>query len=255
MTNDHYFGGIMAIVEVQGLSYRYGRKEALRDLDMTVAEGSLYALLGRNGSGKTTLLQILAGLRRPGSGTARVLGKPVTAFSVADRESIGYVAEGQKLPDWMRLRELEAYLAPLYRGWDAALANTLRERFELDPSQKVKTFSRGQQMKAALLCALAPRPKLLIMDEPFTGIDVVVKDELVRGLLESSGREGWTVIISSHDIGELDLLADSVGILDHGRLVLSDTMDAVRERFDNRSLRDVFVELTKGPHASAGAAA
>jgi ABC-2 type transport system ATP-binding protein len=204
---------------------------ALRDLDLEVPEGSLYALLGPNASGKTTLLQILIGLRTPQRGTARVLGADVRALGWRERTLIGYVAEGQSLPRWMRLEQLEAYLAPLYPTWDASLAKRLRERFDLDPSQRIGTLSRGGQMKAALLCALAPRPKLLLMDEPFTGMDALVKDELVRGLLESSGDEGWTVLLSSHDIGELELLADWVGVLDAGQMVLSEPMERLRQRF------------------------
>ncbi|MEO5814426.1 MAG: ABC transporter ATP-binding protein [Gemmatimonadaceae bacterium] len=235
----------MPIVELRNVSYSYGATNALSDIDLTIPDGTLCALLGRNGSGKTTLLQILMGLRRPGTGSARIFGKDVSNLAFEDRASIGYIAEGQPLPRWMRVKQVIDYLAPLYPAWDPALAATLLERFELDPARKIKTLSRGEQMKAALLCALAPRPKLLIMDEPFTGMDAIVKDDLVRGLLESSGSEGWTVIVCSHDIGELELLADSVAILDRGRLVLSETMDTVRERYPHKTLRDVFVAVAK----------
>jgi ABC-2 type transport system ATP-binding protein len=218
-------------IDITQLSYSYGDRQALHEVNLAVPEGSLYALLGPNGSGKTTLLQILSGMRRPGQGRVSLMGADRSALSWRDRETIGYVAEGQSLPGWMRLEQLESYLAPLYRTWDGALARDLRERFELDPSQKLKTLSRGQQMKAALLCALAPRPKLLIMDEPFTGMDALVKDDLVRGLLESAGANGWTVLICSHDIGELELLADWVGVLDAGHMVLSESMEETRARF------------------------
>jgi ABC-2 type transport system ATP-binding protein len=144
---------------------------------------------------------------------------------------IAYVADGQSLPGWMRLEELEAYLAPLYPTWDKGLARQLRERFNLDPKQKISAFSRGGQMKAALLCALAPRPRVLLMDEPFTGMDALVKDELVRGLLASAGSEGWTVLLCSHDIGELELLADWVGFLDDGAMRISEPMDILYQRF------------------------
>lgn len=232
----------MSAIEVSRVGYAYGKRVALRDLDLEVPEGALYALLGRNGSGKTTLLQLLVGLRTAQTGRARVLGLDSRALGSAERAVIGYVAEGQSLPRWMRLQQLEAYLAPLYPTWDASLADTLRERFELDPTLRIGTLSRGGQMKAALLCALAPRPKLLLMDEPFTGMDALVKDELVRGLLESSGEEGWTVLLSSHDIGELELLADWVGVLDAGQMVLSEPMDRIRQRF-----KHVDVALGAGP--------
>ena len=220
----------MAVVEAAGLTHRYGSHVALRDLDFVVPQGALYALLGPNGSGKTTLLQILMGLRRPTSGKVSLFGLDSSALTLLERAQIGYIAEGQSLPGWMRLEQVESYLAPLYPTWDRSLANDLRARFQLDPTRKVKTFSRGEQMKAALLCALAPRPRLLIMDEPFTGMDALVKDELVRGLLDSAGSEGWTVLVASHDIGELELLADWVGFLAGGRMVLSEPMESVKQR-------------------------
>jgi len=221
----------MAVVEVSSLTHRYGNVTALRDLTFSVPDGALYALLGPNGSGKTTLLQILMGLRRARSGRVSLMGVDSAALRLHHRASIGYIAEGQRLPKWMRLEQLEAYLAPLYPTWDASLANSLRERFELDPRQTIGTLSRGGHMKAALLCTLAPRPKLLLMDEPFTGMDALVKDDLVRGLLESSGTDGWSVLVCSHDIGELELLADWVGFLDKGQLRLSEPMDDLRRRF------------------------
>lgn len=234
-------------VTATGLTYRYSSgTEALRGIDLSIPEGALLALLGRNGAGKTTLLQILAGLRRATHGRATVLGGDCLALSYRDRMSIGYVSEGQQLPPWMRLDQLEAYLAPLYESWDAALATTLRERFELPGDRVMKTLSRGERMKAALVCALAPRPRLLLMDEPFAGMDAIVKDDLVRGLLESAGSEGWTVLVASHDIGELELLADQVGIIADGRMRLATSMDDVRARFKR-------VEVTtNGPSSTNG---
>jgi len=221
----------MNAVDVQGLTYRYGQTVALDHLDLVIPAGSIYALLGPNGSGKTTLLQLLTGLRRARQGRATVLGVDSSALSHRDRARIGYVAEGQSLPRWMRLEQLEAYLAPLYPTWDRTLAAELRARFGLKADRKVGALSRGDHMKAALLCALAPRPQLLIMDEPFTGIDVAVRDDLVRGLLASAGSEGWTVLVCSHDVEEVELLADHVGFLSAGRLLLSEPADDLRQRF------------------------
>lgn len=220
----------MGIVEARGVTHRYGKVNALADVNLEVPEGALYALLGPNGAGKTTLLQILMGLRRPTSGSVALFGRDASRLTVQERGAMAYVAEGQPLPGWMTLRQLEAYLAPLYPAWDHSLAADLRRRFGLDAGRRIRTLSRGQKMKAAMLCALAPRPRLLLLDEPFTGMDVLVKDELVRGLLESAGAEGWTIVISSHDIGELETLADWVGFLDGGRLTLSRPMDALREQ-------------------------
>jgi ABC-2 type transport system ATP-binding protein len=221
-----------AAVEVLGLTYRYrAGTDALHGVDLSIPQGALFALLGPNGAGKTTFVQILAGLRRATRGRASVLGIECSALAYGDRTSIAYVNENQQLPTWMRVEQLEAYVAPLYPTWDASLAAKLRDRFQLPTDRPIRTFSRGERMKAALLCVLAPRPKLLLMDEPFSGMDAIVKDELVRGLLESAGAEGWTVLLSSHDIGELELLADRVGILAEGRMRLNASMDDVRSRF------------------------
>jgi ABC-2 type transport system ATP-binding protein len=221
----------MPMIAVDAVSYSYGRAEALHDVSFSVPEGAVYALLGPNGAGKTTLLQILMRLRRPDTGRVQLLGQDVSSLAREQRTRIAYVAEGQALPAWMRLSELESYLAPLYPTWDRTLARELRDRFALDPARRIGTLSRGERMKAALLCALAPRPKLLLMDEPFTGMDAVVKDDLVRGLLESAGSGGWTMLISSHDLGELELLADWVGMLERGRMLLTEPMEQLRERF------------------------
>ncbi|HSR43439.1 MAG TPA: ABC transporter ATP-binding protein, partial [Longimicrobiales bacterium] len=168
-------------VGTRGLTHRYGRHTALVDVDLDVPEGSLYALLGPNGAGKTTLMKILLGLLRPTSGQVRVRGRDVARLTAVDRRRIGYVAEGQELPDWMTVRQLQEYLAPLYPSWDGELAADLQERFRLAPGRKIRQLSRGERMKAALLSALAFRPEVLIMDEPFTGMDALVKDELVSG--------------------------------------------------------------------------
>lgn len=219
------------IIEARNVSYAYGSRQALTEFNITVPQGSIFGLLGPNGAGKTTLIQILAGLRRPLAGSVTILGAESTELTAGHRESIGYVAEGQSLPRWMNLSHLEQYLAPLYSAWDHALADELRQQFDLDPTQKIGHMSRGEQMKAALLCALAPRPKLVIMDEPFTGIDVIVRDQLVRGILKSAGSHGWTVFISSHDIAELELLVDWVSILHAGRLQLAESVEDMHRRF------------------------
>jgi ABC-2 type transport system ATP-binding protein len=232
------------VIETQALSKRFGRTWALRDVDLEIPQGALYALLGPNGAGKTTLLKILMGLARPTSGEAALRGRETRRLSTAERARIGYVAEGQRLPEWMTLAQLERYLRPLYPRWDATLADQLRDRFRLPSRRKLRKLSRGERMKAALLVSLAPRPDILIMDEPFTGMDALVKDELVSGLLELAGDGAWTVLVCSHDIGRLELLADHVGFLDRGRLILSEPVELLTERFRR-------VEVTLGPGALA----
>jgi len=230
------------VIEVEELTYRYGRVAALCEVGLAVDEGTVYGLLGPNGAGKTTLLQILAGLRPPTRGRVSVLGKPIERLSSRDRARIGYVAEGGRLPDWMRIEELERFLAPLYPTWDRAFAASLRERLSLEPGRRIGVLSRGERMKVALLAALAHRPDLVLLDEPFAGMDELVKDEIVRGLLASSAREGWTVVICSHDLGELETLVDRVGFLRGGRILLSDPINRVRARYHK-----VELLLRRGP--------
>lgn len=218
-------------IETFGLGHRYRRTTALVDVDLEVPEGSLFALLGPNGAGKTTLMRILLGLLRPTHGDVRIAGSDPVRLTSRERQRIAYVAEGQELPGWMTVGGLQSWLAPLYERWDAPLARHLQERFRLDPNRRIKHLSRGERMKAALLVALAPRPEVLVMDEPFTGMDALVKDELVYGLLELTQGEDWTVLLCSHDIGELEALADHVAFLERGRLILSEPLDVLRSRF------------------------
>ncbi len=218
-------------ISVRALSHRFGPRLVLDGLDLEVPEGAFYALLGANGAGKTTLLQLLTGARRVQRGSVSLFGVPLAQLPWQQRQQVTYVAEGQELPEWMRLAQLEAFCAPLHPGWDASLAVALRRRFDLDPSQRLGAMSRGQRMKAALLCALAPRPRLIVMDEPFTGMDVAVKDELVRGLLDAASLEGATVLLSTHDIAEVEPLADWVGFLDGGRIILAAPLDELRSQY------------------------
>lgn len=219
------------VISARNLSFHFGRKAVFEHVTLDVPRGAFYALLGPNGAGKTTLMQLLMGIRRTYRGNVSVLGRECASLRVEDRQRMGYVAEGLKLPAWMRLEQLEAYLAPLYPTWDYAHAGNLRERFDLDPKTKISKLSRGNYMKAALLCALAPRPELLILDEPFTGMDVSVKDELVTGLLAASSGQNSTIFLASHDIGELELLADWVGFIGEQSMKLSEPMDVLRARF------------------------
>ncbi len=234
----------MAPIETTDLTHRYGRVTALRDVSLAVPEGSVYALLGRNGAGKTTLLKVLTGHLRPTSGRAVVLGRDAGSLAVEDRQRIGYVAEGMAPPGWMTIGELEAYLAPLYPTWDAGLARELARQFELDPQRRIRALSRGQRLKVALLCALAPCPAVLFLDEPFTGMDVVTKDEIVRGVLGTAGRSGTTILVCSHDLAELEPLADHVGFLEEGQLLLSEPLERLYDRFAR-------VEVTTAEPAAA----
>jgi ABC-2 type transport system ATP-binding protein len=221
----------MNIIETQNLSHRYWRTEALRDLTLAVPTGSVFALLGANGAGKTTAIKVLMNLLRPSAGSARVLGVESSRLGERELAQIGYVSENQQLPLWMTVRQLLDYCRPFYPTWDLSLEGKLLRQFDLPTDRKLKQLSRGMLMKAALLSSLAYRPKLLVLDEPFSGLDPLVRDEFVAGLLEAAQLGEWTVFISSHDIEEVERLADHIALLDDGRLKFTETTESLLKRF------------------------
>jgi ABC-2 type transport system ATP-binding protein len=170
-------------------------------------------------------------LMPPSAGVARVLGIDSRRLGERELAQIGYVSENQQLPLWMTVRQLLDFCRPFYPTWDRGLEATLLSQFALPPHRKLSQLSRGMLMKAALLSSLAYRPKLLVLDEPFSGLDALVRDEFIRGVLEVSALGEWTVLVSSHDIGEVERLADHVAILDAGRLRLSERTEALQRRF------------------------
>ena len=219
----------MNAIETIALTRRFRRVEAVRELNLQVPEGSVYALMGPNGAGKSTLIKLLMNLLAPTSGSARLLGIDSERLRGVYLESIGYVSENQKFPEWMTVDSFLAYLRAFYPTWDRDLERRLVKRFELPPKQKLKRLSRGMRMKAALASALAFHPRLLVLDEPLSGLDPLVRDDLMAGLLELAGET--TVLLSSHDLAEIDSFATHVGYIDRGTLLLSEPIDTVRARF------------------------
>jgi ABC-2 type transport system ATP-binding protein len=239
------------------LTCRYGRTEAVRGLSLTVDPGSIFALLGPNGAGKTSTVRMLMNILRPSGGRATVLGVDSRRLGVHELATIGYVSENQKLPMWMTVDELLAFCRPLYRSWDESLCRKLLADFDLRGDAKIASLSRGMRVKAALVSSLAYRPRLLVLDEPFSGLDPVVRDDLVHGVLELAGQEQWTVFISSHDLDEVERLVDTVAFIDAGRLVLAEPFDDLHARFrrvEVTTAADVGAELAppSGPTATSG---
>ncbi|HVU17316.1 MAG TPA: ABC transporter ATP-binding protein [Candidatus Didemnitutus sp.] len=228
----------MNAIETHALTRRYSRTEALAGLNLAVPEGAVFALLGPNGAGKSTTLKILMNLLSPSSGTATVLGVDSQKLGPDDRTRIGYISENQKLPLWMSVRQLLDYCRPFYPTWDRNLEARLLEQFDLPPERKLRHLSRGMLMKAALLSSLAYRPKLLVLDEPFSGLDPLSRDDFVQGIIEASELGEWTVLIASHDIEEVERFADHIGLLEDGRLRISETTESLLRRFRRIELRD-----------------
>ncbi len=237
----------MNIIELERMTRRYGRTEAVHELTLAVPAGSVFALLGPNGAGKTTTLKVLMNLLQPTTGVARVLGVDSRKLRERELAQIGYVSENQQLPLWMTVRQLLDYCRPFYPTWDRSLEATLLKQFALPESRKLSQLSRGMLMKASLLSSLAYRPRLLVLDEPFSGLDPLVRDEFIRGVLEVSALGEWTVLVSSHDIDEVERLCDHVAMLEAGRLRLTEPTESLQGRF-----RRVVVTGAVPPGAPAG---
>jgi ABC-2 type transport system ATP-binding protein len=188
-----------SILSFKQVNKRYGKALAVEELSLDLAPGEVFALLGPNGSGKSTALRMALDLIRPCSGQIQVLGRPAAKLNAATRAQIGYVAESHTLPNKMTLKQLLDYLRPMYPAWDDALMQRLIDLFGLPMDQRCRHFSRGMRMKTAFVCALAYHPKLLVLDEPFSGLDPQVMRDLIEALVDMLADEGMTVLISSHD--------------------------------------------------------
>jgi len=226
------------IIETENLTKTFGHVPAVNRLYLSVPRGSIYAFLGPNGAGKTTTIKMLMNIIRPSSGTATILGANSLRLSPAELRQVGYVSENQQLPEWMTVQELMDYCRLMYPTWDNDFFQKLLKEFDLPLSQKIKSFSRGMKVKTALLSSLSYRPKLLVLDEPFSGLDPMVRNEFIKGVLELTASEEWTIFISSHDIDEVERLADWVGIIDKGALKLAERIETLQQR-----LRKVEVVL------------
>jgi ABC-2 type transport system ATP-binding protein len=218
-------------IETVDLTRRFGRLEAVEALNLRVPIGSVFALVGPNGAGKTTTIKLLMNLVRPTRGRAFVMGEDSRHLGPGAFERIGYVSENQRLPTWLTPDQLLDYIRPLYPTWDKALCEKLQADLGLTARTPLRSLSRGTRMKTALLASLAYRPELVVLDEPFTGLDPLVRDELIRALLELPGERPCTVLVSSHDIEEIERLADWIAFIDCGRLIFAEPVSSLLSRF------------------------
>lgn len=219
------------IIVTRDLTKKFGRLTAVDNLSLTIPEGSIFAFLGPNGAGKTTTIKLFMNLFEATKGTAEVLGVKSYKLGPEELARIGYVSENQKIYDWMTVEQLIAFCKPLYSTWDDAFCDRLVKQFDLPLDRKIYNFSRGMKIKSVFLISLAYRPRLLVLDEPFTGLDPLVRDELIQSILELTTAEHWTVFISSHDFYEVERLADTVGLLERGKLKLVESLDSLQTRF------------------------
>ena len=227
-------------IETFALRKAYDGVEAVRGLDLQVPAGSIFGFVGRNGAGKTTTLKLLLGMARPTSGTAHVLGLAADSpdASVEIRRRTGFVSDDKDLFDGMDVGELIRFTSPLFPKWRKDLEEKYLRKFELPVNREVKALSRGMRTKLALLLALCRGGELLILDEPTSGLDPAMTEEVLQTLVAHAGTEGSTVFFSSHQLAEVDQIADHLAIIDRGRTVVAGSLDDMRERY--RRIQLVF---------------
>ena len=214
-------------IETAGLTKFFGDNIAVGNLCLKIPRGCTYGLLGPNGAGKSTTIRMLMGLLVPTAGEATVLGIPVRKNPLLVKQRVGYVPEMHYIYRWMRVREAVAFCRAWYPTWNDRLCQEMLERFALDPNQKVKNLSKGTLTKLALLLAVSHEPELLLLDEPLSGLDPLAREEFLDGVLRTICDRGQTVLISSHMLDDVRRLADTVGILYEGQLMVQGDIDAM----------------------------
>ena len=225
------------VVDVNDLSRSFGGKSALDGVSFRAIAGQVHGLVGANGAGKTTLIKHLLGLLRASTGSVRVFGLDPVRDPVGVLSRVGYLSEERELPEWMRVDELMGYTQAYHPTWDASYARELLETFALDPAKKIKELSKGTRAQAGLLVAVAHRPELLILDEPSSGLDAVVRRDILDAIVRTVADDGRTVIFSSHLLDEVERMSDHV--------TLSGPLDDVRRGYQRSRLR--FVESFDHP--------
>jgi ABC-2 type transport system ATP-binding protein len=233
------------VIDISQLTRRFGNTSALACVDLSLPRGGVYGLVGANGAGKTTLIKHIMGMMRAQSGTVRVFGRDPVADPVGVLSRIGYLSEENDLPAWMTVSELIRYSRAFYPAWDETYAEDLREAFALDHNAKLKSLSKGQKARAGLLIALAHRPELLVLDEPSSGLDPIVRKDILGAILRTIADEGRTVLFSSHLLGEVEQVADHVTMINRGTIILSAPLRDIKAKHRvgelTPSLDEIFV--------------
>jgi ABC-2 type transport system ATP-binding protein len=214
-------------IELLGLTKRFGRTLAVDNLSLKIPRGSTFGLLGPNGAGKSTTIKMLMGMLSISAGEARVLDVDVQADPVQIKRRVGYVPEAHYIYRWMRVREVLGFCQSCFPTWNDQTCREMLELFGLDPEKKVKHLSKGMLVKLSLLLAVSHEPEVLLLDEPLSGLDPIAREEFLDGVLRTICDRGQTVLISSHMLDDVRRLADTVGILNNGRLVVQGNLDAL----------------------------
>ena len=215
-------------IEINALTRRYGQKKCLDDVSLRIPRGCVFSLIGANGAGKTTFLRHVMGQLRAQHGSVQVFGLHPIRQCTAMLERVGYLSEENDLPGWMRVEELMRYLQAFYRKWDTHLASRTIKDFDLQPSARISTLSKGQRARVGLVAAIAHHPDLLVLDEPSSGLDPLVRRDILNAIIRLMASEGRTVLFSSHLLDEVERVTDHVAILRQGKIIVAGPIEDVR---------------------------
>jgi len=217
-----------AVLEVRGLRRHFGKVPAVDGIDLNVQEGQIYGFLGINGAGKTTTIRLLLGIIAAEAGTISLLGETTRRTSVAQKRRIGYVSQEQNFYPWMTGKALGKFVGAFYPTWDAAEFTRLLAVLEVPADRRVSQLSGGMRAKLALALALAPRPAVLILDEPTAGLDPLARREFMQLIVAQARQHRRTTFFSSHLIDEVERCADCVGIIHAGRMRFEGPLESLR---------------------------
>ncbi|MFL6335628.1 MAG: ATP-binding cassette domain-containing protein [Pyrinomonadaceae bacterium] len=225
------FDNIIDAIETRNLGRKFGKFEAVKDVSLRVPRGTVFGLLGVNGAGKSTIIKMIMGHLRPTAGEIRVLGRALGEDLIDIRRRVAYVSENRYLYEWMTVEESISFTRAFHETWDDRKAADLLKRFSLPPEKKVRQLSRGNRARLCLLLALSFNPELIILDEPTSGLDPIVRRDFIENIVAEIAEEGKTVLFSSHIVEEVERVADYVGIINEGELLLVSTLDDIKSTY------------------------
>ena len=218
-------------IETRDLGRKFGKFEAVKNVPLRVPKGTVFGLLGVNGAGKSTIIKMVMGHLRPTTGEIRVLGRALGEDLLGIRCRVAYVSENRYLYEWMTVEESVRFTRAFHETWDDKKASDLLKRFSLPPEKKVRQLSRGNRARLCLLLALSFNPELIILDEPTSGLDPIVRRDFIENIVAEIAEEGKTVLFSSHIVDEVERVADYVGIINEGELLLVSTLDNIKASY------------------------
>src|SRR5215212_2400602 len=230
------------VIVTERLTKYYGGRPVVDSLNLRVPQGSVYGLLGRNGAGKSTAIKMLMGMVRADSGRATLLGEDAEMLSNTARARIAYLAEGHPLYGWMTFDDAVRFTRAFYPRWNDTLVDQILDHFELRRRQKFRRLSCGQRAQVSLALAVAPDPELLVLDDPTLGLDTVVRRDFLESLIQIIQRQGRTILFSSHILGDVERVADRIGIMVDGVLRVDCRTETFRE-----SIRKLVLEFDRTP--------